>query len=98
MTAGQQRALRELERLRAVSAGCFDFHLVEDEKSQRLIAHITIRLGPMETRPGGLDLHERENFLLCVPPGFPFDRPWVNVTHERFREFPHVVWGRTLCL
>lgn len=98
MTPGQQRAIRELERLRAVSDGCFSFVHNADGDSRLLVVMISIRLGPMESRPGGLQLHEREEFILYVLPGFPFDPPILAVTHRRFALFPHVVWSKVICL
>jgi hypothetical protein len=98
MTPGQERAVRELERLRLVSDGCFVFAHDATAHSSVLVVAVGIRLGPMETRPGGLALREREEFVVYVPPGFPFDRPWVRVAHDRFAHFPHVVWSRGICL
>ena len=34
------------------------------------------RIGTIETREGGLQLREREEFMLTVPEDFPFQRPW----------------------
>ena len=52
----------------------------------------------MEMRVGGLDLREREEFILIIPPDFPFEYPSLIVTHHRFASFPHVIWSTTLCL
>src|SRR5260370_16886328 len=52
----------------------------------------------MEAKEGGINLREREDFVLIVPPEFPFDYPALRVLHERFGGFPHVVWSNTICL
>jgi hypothetical protein len=53
----------------------------------------------METKPGGLELREREEFILRIPPDFPFDRPTLFVTDpERFAGFSHVIWSSWICL
>ncbi len=98
MIHGQERAVRELERLKIVGQGAFDFSLLPESDNGVLAAKISLRLGLMESRQGGLDLLEREEFLLTVPRDFPFDRPDVHVLHDRFAGFPHVGWKHYLCL
>ena len=98
MTAGQERAVRELERLKIVSEGAFDFSLESELVAGNLVANLSLRLGLMETRPGGLEFQECEEFKLFIPSDFPFERPNVYVTHERFAGFPHVIWKYYLCL
>ena len=98
MTPGQERALRELQRLQAAVPDSFEVTKPYVSKTNNLVAHISIRLGLMETREGGLELMEREDFIVVVPPDFPFDCPWINVLHDRFADFPHVVWTAHLCL
>ena len=98
MTKGQQRAGRELAALAAAPGG--HFSVVEDaiEVNGRLVVTVSLRLGRIETREGGLQLREREQFIIVVPPDFPFASPWVLLPHRRFAAFPHVVWGREICL
>jgi hypothetical protein len=98
MTPGQERALSELKRLHAADPDNFDIIGQVELIEQRLVAHISLRLGPVETAEGGLDLHEREEFILRVPPNFPFDYPSLSVDHTRFAGFPHVVWSKSICL
>ena len=99
MTPGQQRAIRELGRLHAADPNGFEVldapRRLEDG---RAIATISLRIGLLERREGGLDLREREQFLLTIPADFPFDYPTLSVTHTRFAGFPHVIWAKTLCL
>src|SRR5439155_16741774 len=98
MTSGQNRAVRELHRLRAADPDGFE--LVDEPyvSDGWLRATVAIRIGPIEVRDGGIDLREREEFILWVPSGFPFDRPRLSVAHKRFAAFPHVVWGKSICL
>lgn len=98
MTHGQQRAVRELERLKALSDGAFEFSLAPDLIADHLTATISVRMGLMEARAGGLEFFDSEDFCLLIPPGFPFDRPSLLVTHSRFAGFPHVCWKYHLCL
>jgi hypothetical protein len=98
MTPGQQRAIRELERLQAASAGGLDYLYDSDQKSAWLVVLVTLRIGTIAKREGGLELREREAFGLLIPPDFPFTRPVLRVAHDRFAGFPHVIWANTLCL
>ena len=47
---------------------------------------------------GGLPLHNREGLIIEVPAAFPFRVPSITSAHLRFLGFPHVQWGRKLCL
>jgi len=98
MTPGQQRAIDELRRIHAIDPDSFE--VVEDPflVDGWLKAVVSLRLGPMQTSEGGLQLREREDFILWVPPDFPFDSPRLAVAHDRFSGFPHVTWGRWICL
>lgn len=98
MTPGQERALSELRRLHAADPD--NFEIVGQPKlvNGHLLARISLYLGPIETADDGLDLHEREEFILCVAADFPFDYPSLSVDHSRFAGFPHVVWSTEICL
>ena len=98
MTSGQQRALRELERLSAIDPNTFELADKSYLKDGWLISKVCLNLGAMEMKEDGLDLREREEFILRVPPGFPFDRPSLRVEHTRFAIFPHVIWTKIICL
>ena len=97
-TPGQERAVRELERLNAANPDGFEIQGSPVEVDGSLIAKISLRLGLMETSEGGLELREREDFILWIPPDFPFEYPSLTVAHNRFANFPHVVWSKALCL
>ena len=78
MTSGQQRALRELERLSATDPNTFELVDKPYLEDGWLISKVCLNLGPMEMKEDGLDLREREEFILRVPPGFPFDRKYFT--------------------
>ena len=59
---------------------------------------ISIRFDGRERGEDGLRIRAREQFLVVVPPTFPYDRPLVHTPHRRFAGFPHVQWGYSLCL
>jgi len=98
MTAGHQRALLELRRLNATAPETFELLCEPTVAGKHLVATISIRLGHMEMRDGGLDLREREDFVVLVPADFPFEKPSLGVTHDRFAGFPHVIWSKWICL
>ncbi|MGE3803430.1 MAG: hypothetical protein AB7K24_02015, partial [Gemmataceae bacterium] len=98
MTPGQQRSIRELQRLHAVNPDDFELLSEPGIVEGRVLVPFSIRLGPMEFAAGGLELREREEFILHIPPDFPFEYPRLTVTHDRFAGFPHVIWVHTICL
>ncbi|MDB5975053.1 MAG: UBA/THIF-type binding protein [Nevskia sp.] len=98
MTPGQERAVRELRRLCTVGPNEIDFEEPALMSNNWLDIPLSLRIGPVEHREGGLRLKDRERLSLLVPPDFPFRKPVAFVEHDRFAGFPHVVWGTTLCL
>lgn len=98
MTSGQRQAERELTRLVAASGGALDLIGEPFFEKSLLVATVGLQIGVIESREDGLDLREREEFILFVPPDFPFDRPSLCVAHARFAGFPHVTWTHRLCL
>lgn len=98
MTPGQERAVRELCRLRAAGPDVVDFGEPELLSNGWLCVQLSLKIGLVEWHEGGLQLRDREKVSLLVPPDFPFRKPSTFVEHDRFAGFPHVVWGTTLCL
>ena len=98
MTPGQARALNELQRLQAAAPDSFTILGEPRIVDGRLLVTVSIRLGPIESEPGGLELLEREEFTVHIPQDFPFTYPRLTVEHDRFGGFPHVVWIHTICL
>ncbi len=98
MTRGQQRAVVELERMAQSAPDDLEFDIEEELKDGILVVRIELRIGLLETAKGGLQFRERESFSLRIPGEFPFQYPRIEVSHRRFAGFPHVTWGRWLCL
>lgn len=102
MTVDQQRALGELE---IIAAGGPDIDLVDtsgpDEygvvRAEVSIATAGAGRGPRGEQPTAR-LRDRERFRLVITRDYPFQHPWVWVTHDRFSDVPHVQWRRHLCL
>ncbi|WP_433393017.1 ThiF family adenylyltransferase [Micromonospora sp. KLBMP9576] len=97
-TDWQETAIREL---RAVAAALpDDFQLLD---RPRLIglglvqARIRLRTGDLARAPHGLPLQEQEDFLLRIGPN-RLSPPLVEVDHNRFLGYPHVLQGRRLCI
>jgi hypothetical protein len=97
MTPGQRRALLELQRIQSLSSGVFTI-VREREVGSWLYIDVSLRIGVVERRQGGLDFREREEFEVLIPPDFPFEYPYLRVRHRRFAGFPHVTWSTNLCL
>jgi len=98
MTAGQARAVCEHEWLQAANPDAFELEAEPEQVGKSLLATVSLRLGPVKTCEGGLELRDREEFRLLIPEDFPFDYPSLSVSHDRFAGFPHVVWSKWSCL
>lgn len=98
MTPGQHRALDEFARLCANSEGAIEFVSKEVSAGDNIELCFTLLIGNRDRAPGGLNLREREDFLLYVPPEYPFAKPNLATPHKRFAGFPHVTWSRWICL
>jgi hypothetical protein len=98
VTPGQEQALRELSQLQSADPEALEVVGQPIENAGWVTVRVSFSIGLVETREGGLDLREREHFLLSIPAGFPFDTPKLWVDHDRFAGFPHVCWKRNLCL
>ena len=59
---------------------------------------VSIRFDGLECVDDGLPVRARESFQFVVPYTFPYVRPGVVTPHLRFAGYPHVQWGRHLCL
>ncbi len=98
MARGHEKAINELEHLHTAMPDGFEFEVIPDRENDWLKIKISLCLGLMETKPGGLPLREREDFLLMIPPDYPFEYPHLMVMHKRFAGFPHVTWSTFICL
>jgi integrative and conjugative element protein (TIGR02256 family) len=98
LTQGQQLALRQLADQAAASGGHFE--VFDEPTEDRGMVSITVAMdcADLPSALGGLPLRARERFNILLPAGFPIDHPFVEVPHTRFAGYPHVQWGRHLCL
>lgn len=100
VTAGQQLALCQLTDICQLSE--HDVMITEivepTEDRQSLILRISLATRHHEMTEGGLPLRKREPLWLHVPSKFPRDYPSVYSAHTRFAGYPHVQWGKFLCM
>jgi integrative and conjugative element protein (TIGR02256 family) len=102
ITPDQQRALDELEVIAAEGPNIDLLGISGPDERGVVRAEVSIAT---ESAGGGLRgeqpaarLRDRERFLLLITRDYPFQHPWVWVTHDRFSGVPHVQWRRHLCL
>lgn len=88
--------LREIAE--ASSGGVEIIQQAVDESGLFLTFEVSLLFQGADRSPSGLPIKARERFLIRVPTSFPFVRPDVLVSHRRFAGFPHVQWGRYICL
>lgn len=94
----QQAAIRELRALVAAFPDDLRLQGRPDLGYRGYVqAPIRLTLTDLERRPGGLSLDDHEDFVLWIGPS-QFSPPLVEVMHNRFIGFPHVLNGRRLCI
>ncbi|MEU5906928.1 ThiF family adenylyltransferase [Micromonospora sp. NPDC047467] len=96
-TDWQETAVRELRAV--ASALPDDFQLLDRPRlvSLGLVqARIRLRTSDLARAPHGLPLQPQEEFLLWIGPN-RLSPPLVEVDHDRFLGYPHVLQGRRLC-
>jgi len=97
MNNNQKLAIEQLEKISKESENKLDI-IDYEEKDNILYLNISILCKSFKSVVGGLKYHQRETFLFIVTKDFPFEHPHIITTHNRFSGFPHVQWGRSLCL
>lgn len=100
LSDGQTVALNQLKRIANVENSALRISYVEEKDDINAMLHVDISLDctHYEHAEGGLALHARESVRLRIDPNFPYKIPSVITAHTRFLGFPHVQWGRILCL
>lgn len=100
LTDGQSAGLRQLERLANVENSPLRIDDVDesDKAGDWLKINVSLDCTRYEHKEGGLKLHARETVTLWVSPEFPYVVPIIRTAHTRFLGFPHVQWGRQLCV
>jgi len=97
---GQDWAFGQLLELVNASAGAFEiFEAIEPvEEGRDLVVTVTVDCRGFDRRDGGLQLKLRERVQLDIPSVFPLARPRAYFTHKRYGDYPHVQWGKSICL
>lgn len=101
MTPGQNLAVYQLGEVAAAGVDrTLEIERVINPNGSdpRVRVFIRVRIGSVAEVGTGLHLREWEQFMLLIPPRFPFQRPDVIVLHNRFAGKPHVQWIHHLCL
>jgi hypothetical protein len=100
ITEGQQWALSQLQEISKESNNQFEVVAVREaaEPGKALAVEISVDCLGYRKEPSGLPLRPRERFVISIPSEFPLDRPDVTSVHTRFARFPHVQWGKQICL
>ena len=98
-SAGQESALSQLKAIEAAGDALAILGVGEEATAGgHLSVHVSLDLRGTLRCADGIPLRARERFQLFVPRDFPFDYPWVEVSHRRWAAFAHIQWGRHLCL
>ena len=97
LSDGQEQALLEL---RSVADQGSAFELVDWREGSANLLHVDVTISMARTQgtDDGLPLRQREPFTFLIAPGFPFAVPTVTTPHRRWAGWPHVQWGRQVCL
>lgn len=100
ITDGQNFALNQLQRIASAEKSSLRIRNEhkETDRDGWLMVDISLDCSRYEHREGGLELHSRENVRVYIPDEFPHVLPYVETVHTRFKDYPHVQWGRQLCL
>ena len=100
LTDGQAASLRQLERIANVEGSALSVDYIDesDVPNDWLKVDVALDCTHYEYKEGGLKLHARESVCLWIAPDFPYEVPIIRTAHSRFLGFPHVQWGRQLCL
>jgi hypothetical protein len=97
-SAWQRQVLRDL-RVAADAfpdeVGMMGGHQLGGDGTMRL--RLRLRTAEIPRVAGGLPLEDHENVIVCVGPT-DLTPPRVEVDHDRFVGYPHVLQGRRLCL
>jgi hypothetical protein len=100
LTTGQRQAVAELGRIERASNNrlAVNFNSYRIDNYGRLLIDIELDCSNVMVADGGAELQEREIVTLCIPGGFPFQKPGALLYNPRLATQPHVQWRRHLCL
>jgi len=97
---GQTWALEQLEGIVAKSKGALEIVEVTQptEADASLKVSVSVDCSSYPKVEGGIPFGARERILISIGPSFPLDIPSLSFSHTNYGEFPHVQWGRSICL
>jgi len=100
MTEGQKQALLDLSEIERFS-NC-TFSIVQLKNPSKLTDDLKLDTSfdtsHLNHVTEGINFRARERFHILIHPDFPYKIPIVLTPHTRFASYPHVQWGRQLCL
>jgi hypothetical protein len=97
---GQAWALDQLNEIAKASGETFEIVDVTEPAAvgKQVSVTLSVNLRNYERREGGIPFRPRERLVLHIPTDFPLDRPSLYFSHKRYGNFPHVQWGKSICL
>ena len=96
----QQSALSELELIEE-QGGALEILRADSiplKGNQFLAVEISLAFQGICRHRDGIDVRQRERFVVFIPAGYPFELPLVCVNHKRWADSPHVQWTDYICL
>jgi len=99
MTDGQRLALEQLRAIADSADGSLEILDISDAAWGNGSIEVELLLDCSEKRAsgGGIELKQKELFVLTIPSDFPYDIPATSTRHTRFAGLPHVQFMRFLC-
>lgn len=99
-SAGQNLAIDQLEDIvgRAKGALTIEDMSPPHEDGGLAIVTFTFSTAHLEKVLNGLPIRPRERLRAFIPQNFPLTPPSLYSDHKRFKGYPHVQWGDSICL
>ena len=97
---GQNWAIKQFYDVVARSNGALEIVEIEEpaESGGTLKISVSVDCSGYPRAAGGVPLRPRERLLIWVAPQFPLNIPLLWFAHSDYGGFPHVQWGRSICL
>lgn len=97
---GQRLAFEQLAEISEASGGELDIVSSQPpaDEGGNLTVRLSIGTGHLRRVENGFRFNAREPLLVYLPLNFPLEKPLVHFAHSRFAGFPHVQWGKSICL
>src|SRR5258705_6062387 len=97
---GQRWALSQLQEIADASNEQFELRAVREpaEAGKALEVEVSIDCRGYTKHANGIPFRARERIVLRITAEFPLDRSDALFAHARYASFPHVQWGKQICL